>query len=147
MVKNEENKRPSAKRLKKLDIDNVDLSDFTETVSYIKISQGNFRKLEAISALKNISFGEIVYPLLDEKIMNIDVVKYVEELSNDDSDIEKSFRYSGNSMDIKISSEAHRRLIIFAGVNNCSIDDFVVKFVDEIINGIDLVTLVKDEFR
>ena len=139
-----EEKRPSAKRLKKIAINNnVDLSDYTETVSYIKISQRNLRKLEAVSAVKNISFAEIVYPLLDEKIMSIDVVKYVEELSNDDSDIGESFGYNAGSMEIKISSEAFRRLKIFAGVKNCPINDFIRKFVDEIINEIDLVYLFK----
>lgn len=142
MAKNREYSKPSAKKLGNMN----DWEKFDVSLD-IRVSEKNYRKLNAISAVNNFSFQKIISPRLDEKIMKIDVVNYVENISNEDLKFKTSlFSLRNEIKDVKISSEAKRRLIIFAGVKNCSISDIVEKYVDEIIDEIDLIKLVKEEF-
>ena len=141
----DKNSKPTAKRLRKFDNDEIDrkFDEFEKTIE-IRLFDDVYRKLDAISAVINISMEKIASVLLDEKIINIDVVKYVETISN----LELDDRYRpGNHVKVKFSSESNRRLKIFAGVKNCSSDDLVTYFVEEKINEIDLVKFVKEEFN
>ena len=141
---NDKNLKPSARRLRKFDDDEIDIKfdEFKDTVR-INLSDESYRKLDAMSAVVNISMEKIATILLDEKIMNIDVVQYVENIF----DLKLDNGYGYNSIRVKFSSESYRRLKIFAGVKNCSLEDLVVYYVEEIINGIDLVKFVKEEFK
>ena len=141
---NDKNLKPSARRLRKFDDDEIDIKfdEFKDSVR-INLSDDSYRKLDAMSAVVNISMEKIATVLLDEKIMNIDVVQYVENIL----DLKLDKRYGYNSIIVKFSSESNRRLKIFAGVKNCSLKDLVVYYVEEIINEIDLVKFVKDEFK
>ena len=119
-----------------------------------------YYKLQSICTLKDKSKEECVREIIQEKIMNMDVVKYVEELSK--SDINKksyNFRdmYSKESINIKkddLDTETAKRLTIFAGAykkpkesyDYDPISDIASELFNEKIEEINLIELVKDEY-
>ena len=122
----------------------------------VKMDSETYYKLQSICTLKDKTEEEFVREIIEEKIINIDVVKYVEELSKINSKESRKYSYSDETVYIEkkdLDTEAVKRLTIFAGAYKKPEDsydydpfrDISSDLFNEKIKEFDLLELVKEE--
>lgn len=130
-----------------------------------KITIGLYPKthktFKIMAAVKNISLEKTASQYIEDEVMNLDIVKYVEDAINkeeDELDVEyynhqeeiesmEEQVYPRKRVTIKLSSEAHRRLRVVAGAQGRSLEKCASNIVEEKINNVDIVKMVADEFN
>lgn len=126
----------------------------------IGLYQKTHKKFKVMAGVKNISLEKTASKFVEDEIMNLDIVKYVQEYLDKDEDDELYAAYDQEEIDkmedaafprkrvtIKLSQEAHRRLKVVAGAQGRSLEKCASEIVEDKINDIDVVQMVADEFN
>ena len=138
--------------LKEIKEDYIDDMENPKKQITVKIFPNTHKKLKVIAASKDTSLEKIATAIIEDKVQDLDIVKYVKEAFENSEEFEEGFDWlkkedADNStydlndkilkkgrprkrINVKVTSETHRKLRVLSAIQDRSLDKIVGSVIE-----------------
>lgn len=111
----------------------------------VRVSKDNLKTLKVLSTIKDMTSEKMATSIIDDEIIDLDIVKFVEDSYSPMDIFEKGYGTWLNSnelsdeeipkkrINVKVDAETHKKLKIISAIEDRSLDDIVSSIIEHAV--------------